>query len=157
MRPSPCTPTERTSASSTTGHCQISSSRPGGGQLGAGDRVRLAEQLETLTGNLADDADAEAWPRKRLAADDDLGQAELAADRAHLVLEQGAQRLDELELQVFGQPADVVVALDVGGAGAAARLDDVGVERALHEEVDRLAVALRLEHERLGGVLERCG
>ena len=28
MRPSPCTPTERTSANSTTGHCQISLSRP---------------------------------------------------------------------------------------------------------------------------------
>ena len=56
-------------------------------------------------------------------------------------LNSALQRLDQLELQVVGQPADVVVALDVGGAGAAARLDDVGVERALHEELD-VAVAL---------------
>ena len=40
-------------------------------------------------------------------------QAELDADLADLVLEEGPQRLDELELQVVGQPADVVVRLDV--------------------------------------------
>ena len=66
------------------------------------------------------------------------GRPELDADLAHLVLEQRAQRLDELELQVVGQPAHVVVALDGGRAGAAAGLDDVRVERALHEELDRL-------------------
>ena len=44
-----------------------------------------------------------------------------------------AQRLDQLEVHVVGQAADVVVALDLGGV-AGARLDDVGVERALHEE-----------------------
>jgi hypothetical protein len=43
--------------------------------------------------------------------------------------------------EVVGQPADVVVALDVGGAAAAAGLDDVRVERALDEELDLLAVA----------------
>ena len=45
-----------------------------------------------------------------------------------------------------GRPADVVVRLD-GGVVAAARLDDVGVEGALHEEarVAELAGDL-LEH-----------
>ena len=62
------------------------------------------------------------------------GQPELGADRAHLVLEQRPQRLDELELEVVGQPADVVVGLDRRRAGAAAGLDHVGVERALDEE-----------------------
>jgi len=33
-----------------------------------------------------------------------------------------------------------VVALDVGSPGAAARLDDVGIKRALYKEFDRLAV-----------------
>src|SRR3546814_18033823 len=63
----------------------------------------------------------------------------LEADLADLVLEQGAQGLDQLELQGVGQPTDVVVALDVGRAGAATRLDDVRVERALDEELDLLA------------------
>ena len=42
-----------------------------------------------------------------------VGQAELAAEGADLVLEELAQRLDELELHALGQAADVVVALDV--------------------------------------------
>ncbi len=68
----------------------------------------------------ADDADREAGAGERLAPDEALGQAELGADGADLVLEQRAQRLDELELQVVGQPADVVVRLDRRRAGAAA-------------------------------------
>ena len=56
----------------------------------------------------------------------------------HLVFEEFTQRLDELELHVSRQAADVVVALDdVGLAGLAARrLDDVGVDRALGQELD---------------------
>ena len=71
-----------------------------------------------------------------------LGHAELEADLAHLVLEQHPQRLDQLELQVVRQAADVVVALDVRRAGAAAGLDHVGVERALHEELDRVPLGV---------------
>ena len=82
------------------------------------------------------------------------GRPELAADRAHLVLEQGAQRLDELELQVVRQPADVVVALDVGGAGSAAALHDIRIQGALHEEADRLAVGGGLRDELGLGLLE---
>ncbi len=104
-------------------------------------------------GHLADDADAEARAREGVAPDDLGGQAELLADQADLVLEQGAQRLDELELQVLGQAADVVVGLDVGGARAAAGLDDVGVERALDEELDLLALLGRLADDLgLGGL-----
>ena len=44
-----------------------------------------------------------------------LGQAELLADAPHLVLEQQAQRLDELQLHVLGEAADVVVRLDLRG------------------------------------------
>ena len=86
---------------------------------------------------------ARPGPGERLAPDQALGEPELGADRAHLVLEQGAQRLDELELQVVGQPADVVVGLDRRRPGAAAGLDDVGVQRPLHEEV-RVADLRRL-------------
>jgi hypothetical protein len=62
------------------------------------------------------------------------GQAQGLAGGAHLVLEELAQRLDELELHALGQAAHVVVALD-DRARALERhaLDHVGVERALHE------------------------
>ena len=81
---------------------------------------------------------AEPGAGERVAPDDLGGQAELLADEAHLVLEQRAQRLDQLELEVVGQPADVVVRLDVGGARSPAGLDDVGIERALDQEGDLL-------------------
>ena len=68
--------------------------------------------------------------------DDLVGQAQLGADLAHLVLEQRTQRLDQRELDVVRQPAHVVVALDRRGAGAAAGLDDVRVERPLDEKPD---------------------
>src|SRR3954466_7081243 len=71
------------------------------------------------------------------------GPPQLDAPLAHLVLEQRAQRLDQLELKVLGEPADVVVRLDRRRARAAARLDFFRVERALHQ-VARVAEALRL-------------
>ena len=87
-------------------------------------------------GDLADDPDPQARARERLPVDDLVGQAQLGADLAHLVLEQRTQRLDQRELDVVRQPADVVVALDRRGAGAAARLHDVRVERPLDEKPD---------------------
>ena len=55
---------------------------------------------------------------------------------ADLVLEQVAQRLDQLEAQVLGQAAHVVVQLDGGRrpVGRAAAFDHVGIERALGQE-----------------------
>ena len=65
------------------------------------------------------------------------GNAEHRAELAHLVLEQLAQRLDELELHPLGQPADVVVALDRRRRALEGdRLDDVRIERALRQELD---------------------
>ena len=100
------------------------------------DVVGVAQEVQALLGRLAaDDADRQAGAGERLAPDEALGQAELGADGADLVLEERAQRLDEVELQVVGQAADVVVRLDRRRAGAAAGLDDVRVERALDEVV----------------------
>src|SRR5699024_1570209 len=77
---------------------------------------------------------AETRPGEGLAPDDVVGQSQLRADGADLVLEQGAQRLDELEGEVLGQAPHVVVALDVRRALAAAGLDDVRVQGALDQE-----------------------
>ncbi len=59
-------------------------------QLLASDGVGITQNLETVSGNLTHDADAKARPRKGLPADDDLRESQLAADGAHLVLEEGA-------------------------------------------------------------------
>ena len=84
--------------------------------------------------------------------DDGLRHAQLAADRADLVLEQLTERLHQLEPQLLRQPADVVVRLDGRARSLEAhRLDHVRVEGALREEA-RLApqalghlLGLRLE------------
>ena len=84
-----------------------------------------------------------------MAADEGAGQAELAAERAHLVLEQFAQRLDQLQVHALGQAADVVVRLDGDRRPAGERhaLDDVGIERALRQELGAADLAgLGLEH-----------
>ena len=114
-----------------------------------GDGVGLAQQVEALLGDLADDADAQTRAREGLTPDDFVGQTELGADGAHLILEQSAQRFDELELDVLGQAADVVVALDVGRAVAAAGFDDVGDDFAL---ALRLGDACEGVEEVVGGV-----
>ena len=126
-------------------------------QLLAGDGVRGAQGLQALGGHLTDDADPEAGARERLALHDPGRQAELGADGADLVLEQRAQRLDERELQVVGEAAHVVVALDVGGAGAATGLDDVGVERALDQELDGLTVRAGVGDDLARGLPRRRG
>jgi hypothetical protein len=69
-----------------------------------------------------------------------VGQAQLLAHRPHLVLEQQAEGLDQVEGQVVGEAADVVVGLD-GRRAVRSRLDDVGVERALDQVAGRLMVA----------------
>jgi hypothetical protein len=62
--------------------------------------------------HLAEDAHAQPRPRERMAVDHVVRQAERVAELAHLVLEQLAQRLEQLQVQRFRQAADVVVRLD---------------------------------------------
>ena len=123
-------------------------------ELLAGDQVGGAQDVQALARDLANDADAQAGAREGLAIHQVVGQAQLAADRAHLVLEQGAQGLDQLEGHVLGQATHVVVALDVGRALAAAGLDDVGVQGALDEELHLAAGSANLFDDLLLGGLE---
>src|SRR5690606_12555627 len=124
----------------------------------ARERVGGAQERGAVGGDRGEDADAAGGAWEGLAAHDDLGQAQLAADRPDLVLEQLAQRLDELELQVVRQSAHDVVALDVRGAGAAAGLHDVRVEGALDAELDgRAGLVARVRPELCGRLPERGG
>ena len=118
---------------------------PGLADLVEVDGVGLAQDRQLLLGDLAGDADGEAGTGERMAADEMLRQPELAAERPHLVLEQFAQRLDQLQVHALRQAADVVVRLDRHRRAAGERhaLDHVGIERALREEI-RAADLLRL-------------
>jgi hypothetical protein len=60
----------------------------------ANNCVGLAKKVETLFVDGTDDANAEAWPRKRLALNNLVWQSEFGTDGANLIFEQGAKRLD---------------------------------------------------------------
>lgn len=72
-----------------------------------------------------------------MSPDELVVDVEDLAERADLVLEQLAKGLDQLQLHVLEETADVVVGFD-GGAGPLERdgLDDIGVEGALQQELD---------------------
>jgi len=65
------------------------------------------QHLDPLGGHLTHDAYGEAGAGERLTPDDVLRQAELLAHRPDLVFEQEPERLDEVEVHVLRQPADV--------------------------------------------------
>src|SRR3546814_15202046 len=98
------------------------------------DGIGVAEDLQALVGDLADDPDAEARAGEQLPPHDRLGQTELEADLAELVLEAGAPGLDPLQLQMVGHPTAVVVALAVGSVGDATRLADRVADLTLPED-----------------------
>ena len=123
-------------------------------KLLASNQVCGAQDIQALARHLADNTNAETGARERLTVHQVVGQTQLAADRAHLILEEGAQGLDQLEGHVLRQAAHVVVALNVGRALAAAGLDDVGVQGALDEELHLAAGSANLFDDLLLGGLE---
>ena len=75
-----------------------------------------------------------------MSPDDGFGQAEDFADSAHFIFEKIAEGFDEVEAELFGEAADVVVQFDIGGCAgvAVAGFDDVGIEGALGEKLRAL-------------------
>ena len=71
-----------------------------------------AQNLAAFGRYFAQNAHGQAGAGEGLAHDDFLRQAQFQAKLAHLILEQAAQRLDQLEFHVLGQTADVVMTLD---------------------------------------------
>ena len=112
------------------------------------DCVGAPQQVEPRLRDLTEDADRESGPREWLANDELFIQPELPADLADLVLEEFAQRFDELHPHAFRQAAHVVMALDECGLpNHGDRLNHIRVERPLREEVDLAQlVRFRLEH-----------
>ena len=94
----------------------------------------MLECLDLVRRDLTDDADTEPRPGEGLSLHDVVGEAELGADLPDFILEEAAERLDQLELHVLGQATHIVMALDRGGV-LASRLDDIGIQRSLHKEL----------------------
>ena len=105
------------------------------------DGVGVSGDGDLGLGDLTEDTDGETWAWEWVSPDELVGDAEQLTKVSDLVLEQLAEGLDELELHVVEQTADVVVGLDgLGWALEGDGLDDVWVQGTLEEELDLLAV-----------------
>src|SRR3984957_10071458 len=110
---------------------------PGFFDFGYDDIVALARQGKAVGRDFSEDAHGEARAGKRLALQDFVRHAEVAADFANFVFKQIFQRLDELEFHFIGQAADIVVRLDdLRRPAHRARLDHIGIKRTLHQPLD---------------------
>ena len=69
------------------------------------DSVRLAQNIQLLAGDFAGAADGKTGAGEGVAADERGRETKFTAQRAHLILEQFAQRLDQLQAHLFGQSA----------------------------------------------------
>ena len=110
--------------------------------------VGLLEDFHLLCGDLADDAHAQTGTGEGLPPDQLVGNAQLLAYPADLILEEAAQGLDNVqELHIVGHFDLVVVGFDLIGI-ALAGLDAVGVDGTLGKEgiVAALAADLVPEH-----------
>jgi hypothetical protein len=95
------------------------------------------EQIESIARDRAEQAHREARPRERLAPHELVVQPHRRADGPDFVLEQHAERFDQLEAHPIGQAADVVVALDRRRRPDDRNaFDDVGIQGALREKVE---------------------
>ena len=108
--------------------------------LVAENSVCFLKDLYLFLGYLAEDTNSETRTRERLSPYEVVGDTELFADSAYLVLEEVSEGLDSAgELDIIGHFYHVVVGLDDSGAAvtcliASARLDTVGVDSSLCEE-----------------------
>ena len=101
-------------------------------------RTRLVGSDEGLLAcHAAWATDGKARTREGVPADEAFRQAEFLAERPHLVLEEFAQRLDQLHVHALGQAADIVMRLDGGGGGSGEgdAFDHIWIEGTLGEEI----------------------
>ena len=105
-------------------------------ELLAEDSVGLADSFETVAGDGAGAADAQAGAGERLTVNHIGGKAQSSSDFADFVLEEGQDRLNQLELQILGKAACVVVSLDAG-----LTLQDVGPDSSLCKEFDSVELS----------------
>src|SRR5690606_21315484 len=101
------------------------------------DSVGFAQNVAAFLGHFSGDANRKAGAGERMAANEYFGQTKLAAKFADFILEQFAQRFDQLHIHAFGKTADIMMRFDCDARppGKADTFDHVGVECALREEI----------------------
>ena len=82
------------------------------------------------------------------------GQTKFGPNSADLILEQGAQRLHERELQIVRKSTNIVMTLDICRTRSTTGLNDIRVERSLHQELNLLPGLPRLLNYLARSVLE---
>ncbi len=110
---------------------------PGGDDFLEQYLVGVADDLELVFGDFAQYPHGQPGSGEWVTPDDRVRESEHGAQCTDLVFEELAEGFDELEAELFGEPADIVVELDVGAVAAVPvpGFDDIRVERALGEEV----------------------
>ena len=74
--------------------------------------VCIPQYPQLLFGYISEYPDAERRSRERMPSDELVLDAEGTADTAYLILEEGSQRLYNLQVHLFRQASHIVVRLD---------------------------------------------
>src|SRR5215469_9387486 len=105
--------------------------------------VGLLQQRYSICGHLAKNPNRQSRPWKGLPLQNLIRHPQITANAPHLILEKIAQRLDQLQLHILGQAANIVVTLDsVRRTMNTARLDNIGIERSLHQPTNLITRTL---------------
>src|SRR3546814_488507 len=101
------------------------------------DGIGLAENVAAFLTHFARNANSKPWPRKGMPTDKDVRQAQFTAQLTHLILEQFAQRFNQLHVHAVGKAANIMMALDRyrWPAGKADAFNDIWVKSALCQEI----------------------
>src|SRR5947209_19950737 len=99
------------------------------------DLIGVLQQFDTLGGDLSENANRESRTGKGLTLQDLLRHTEIATDAADFVLKKILERLDQFQIHLFRQAADVVMGLDgLRWATHRMRFDYIRIQSSLHQE-----------------------
>ena len=88
---------------------------PGGVELLDINGIGTPQDVAIFLFHLAEDAHPKTRAGERVTPDHLMRQTEFFPDRTHLIFKQLPERLQQFELHIIRQTADIVMALDVMG------------------------------------------